>query len=121
MRKIYVMAFLLTLVTFSIADARIKVKGRGSNLNFDLDSIPSNFKASYDLMSKKCTRCHTMEMIVIAVQTGKAPVTGQPFDKHAVKAYGIKMLRKSNTDMNMQEIRNVVKLLNFLLDENAKP
>ena len=120
MRKIHVMALILTLLTFSIADARIKVKGRGSSLNFDPDSIPSNFKANYDLMSQKCTRCHTMEMIVLAVQTGKAPVTGQPFDKQDVKAYGIKMLRKSNTDMNKQEIRNVVLLLNYLLDENAK-
>jgi hypothetical protein len=120
MRRIYVMALLLTLVTFSIADARIKVKGRGNNINFDPDSIPPNFKASYDVMTHKCTRCHTMEMVVTAVQSGKAPVTGQPFDKQAVKAYGIKMLRKSNTDMNKQEIRSVVMLLNYLLDENSK-
>jgi hypothetical protein len=52
--------------------------------------------------------------------TGRAPITGQPFDRQAVKAYGIKMLRKPNSAMNKQEIRDVVVLLNFLLDENAK-
>jgi hypothetical protein len=61
-----------------------------------------------------------MERTVIAIQTGKAPITGQPFDKQAVKAYGIKMLRKPNSGMDKQEIRDVVMLLNFMLDENAK-
>jgi hypothetical protein len=61
-----------------------------------------------------------MERTVIAIQTGRAPITGQPFEKQAVKAYGIKMLRKPDSNMNKQEIRDVVMLLNFLLDENAK-
>jgi len=120
MSKIFAIALLLTLVIFSSADARIKVRGQGSSLNFDPASIAPEFRASYDLMNRKCTKCHTMEMVVTAVQTGRAPVTGQRFGKQAVKAYGIKMLRRSNTDMNKQEIRNVVLLLNYFLDENAK-
>jgi hypothetical protein len=61
-----------------------------------------------------------MERTVIAVVTGRAPITGQPFDRQAVKAYGIKMLRKPDSNMNKQEIRDVVMLLNFLLGESAK-
>lgn len=120
MRKLPAIALLLTMVIFSNADARVKVKGQGDKINFDPDAIAPEFRASFDLMNRKCTRCHTMEMVVTAVQTGRAPVTGQRFGKQAVKAYGIKMLRRSNTDMNKQEIRNVVLLLNYLLDENAK-
>jgi hypothetical protein len=120
MRKLIILVTLFTLVIASVADARIRVKGRGDRMNFDPDSIPANFKASFDLMTRKCIKCHTMERTVIAVQTGRAPITGQPFDRQAVKAYGIKMLRKPNSNMNKQEIRDVVVLLNFLLDENAR-
>ncbi|MGD0585747.1 MAG: cytochrome C [Oryzomonas sp.] len=120
MRKLIVPVALFILVIASFADARIKVKGRGDKMNFDPDSIPAQYKASYDLMTRKCIKCHTMERTVIAVLTGRAPITGQPFDRQAVKAYGIKMLRKPDSNMNKQEIRDVVMLLNFLLDENAK-
>jgi hypothetical protein len=61
-----------------------------------------------------------MERTVIAIQTGRAPITGQPFNKQAVKAYGIKMLRKPNSNMDKKQIRDIVVFLNFLLDENAK-
>lgn len=120
MRKLIILVTLFTLVIASVAEARIRVKGRGDRMNFDPDSIPANFRASFDLMTRKCIKCHTMERTVIAVQTGRAPITGQPFDRQAVKAYGIKMLRKPNSNMNKQEIREVVVLLNFLLDENAR-
>jgi len=120
MRKLFVLAALFSLVVTSVADARIRVRGRGDKMNFDPDSIPAQYKGSFDIMMRKCIKCHTMERTVIAVQTGRAPITGQPFDRQAVKAYGIKMLRKPNSNMNKQEIRDVVILLNYLLDENAK-
>ncbi|GFE60344.1 cytochrome C [Geobacter sp. AOG2] len=120
MRKLILLVALITLVISSVADARIRVKGRGDRMNFDPDSIPAHLRASFDLMTRKCVKCHTMERTVIAVQTGRAPITGQPFDRQAVKAYGIKMLRKPNSDMNKQEIRDVVVLLNYLLDENTR-
>lgn len=122
MRKFYyIMALLLTLMTFSNADARIKVKGSGDQLNFDPESIPPNFQASYDIMNQICTNCHSMKKIVIAVQTGKGPDTKQTFDKQAVKAYCIKMLRKKGSVlMTKNDIKSVYQLLNYLLDENAK-
>lgn len=120
MKKLLLCAVLATLAVASLAEARVKVKGRGDRMNFDTESIPANFRPSFDLMTRKCVKCHTMERTVIAVQTGRAPITGQPFDKQAVKAYGIKMLRKPNSDMNKQEIRDIVVLLNFLLDENHR-
>ena len=120
MKRLLLLTALVTLVTYFHAEARIKVKGRGDKMNFDPESISGEFKPSFELMSKKCIKCHTMERTVIAIQTGRAPITGQPFDKQAVKAYGIKMLRKPNSDMNKQEIRELVVLMNYLLDENKK-
>ena len=120
MRGFYVGAAILLLLVVSLAEARIKVVGRGYQMNFDPDSIPDHFKASYDVMSRKCVLCHTLERAVVAVQTGRAPITGQPFDRQAVKAYGIKMLNKKNSDMSRQEIKDVVLLLNYLVDENSR-
>lgn len=120
MKSYITLALLLTLSVYSIAEARVKVTGRGAKMNFSPDSIPEIQKPAFDLMQQKCIKCHTMERTVIAVQTGRAPITGQPFNKQAVKAYGIKMLRKPNSDMNKKEIRDIVVLLNYLLDENAK-
>lgn len=120
MKKFILMISLIPLIVTANADARVKVKGRGAAMNFDPASIPEQYKASFDMMSKKCIKCHTMERTVVAVQTGRAPITGQSFDKQAVKAYGIKMLRKPNSDMNKQEIREVVVLLNYILTENER-
>lgn len=120
MKRMFILAALIALITASIADARIKVAGRGAKMNFSADGLPDIYKPSFDLMQVKCIKCHTMERTVIAIQTGRAPITGQPFNKQAVKAYGIKMLRKPNSEMNKKEIRDVVVLLNYFLDENAK-
>lgn len=119
MKRYVIIAALLTLSAYSVSEARIKVSGRGARMNFSPEGIPEMYKPSFDLMLAKCVKCHTMERTVIAVQTGRAPITGQPFNKQAVKAYGIKMLRKPNSDMNKKEIRDVVVLLNYFLDENA--
>lgn len=120
MKKYVTLVVLMLLSIHSIADARVRVTGRGAKMNFSADSIPPMYKASFELMQIKCVKCHTMERTVIAIQTGRAPITGQPFNKQAVKAYGIKMLRKPNSDMNKKEIRDIVVLLNYFLDENSK-
>ena len=120
MKRILLFAALITLVTAMGAEARVKVKGRGANMNFDPTSLPPQYQATFEMMTKKCTKCHTMERTVVAIQTGRAPITGQIFDRQAIKAYGIKMLRKPNSDMNKQDIRDVVILLNFIMEENHK-
>jgi hypothetical protein len=120
MKRYVTLAVLMTLSVYSAAEGRVKVTGRGANMNFSAGSIPEMYKPSFDLMQIKCIKCHTMERTVIAIQTGRAPITGQPFNRQAVKAYGIKMLRKPNSDMNKKEIRDLVVFLNYLLDENAK-
>lgn len=119
-RRVTLAVLITSLLACSIADARVKVSGRGARMNFSADSIPEMYKPSFDLVQAKCVKCHTMERTVIAVQTGRAPITGQPFNRQAVKAYGIKMLRKPDSGMNKKEIRDVVVFLNYLLEENTR-
>ncbi len=100
--------------------AGIRTVGRGDSLNFDPSAIPSSMRGSFDIMRVKCIKCHTMERTVVAITTGVAPITGQPFDRNATRAYGIKMLRKPDSNMNKQEVKAVVDLMNYLLDEASR-
>jgi len=120
MKRLFLLTALVILSIAATADARVKVKGRGASMNFDVASLPPQYHATFEMMTKKCSKCHTMERTVVAVQTGRAPITGQIFDRQAIKAYGIKMLRKPNSDMNKQEIRDVVILMSYILEENRK-
>ena len=120
MKRIFLLTTLIILIVAAVADARIKVKGRGAAMNFDAASIPPQYQETFVMMTAKCSKCHTMERTVVAVQTGRAPITGQIFDRQAIKAYGIKMLRKPNSGMNKQEIRDVVRLMSYIMDENSK-
>jgi hypothetical protein len=117
------MVLLLVLLSLAATPvyAKIRVVGKGDKMNFDPSQIPADLRGAFEIMKVKCIQCHTQERTVIAIQTGIAPVTGQPFDKQATKAYGIKMLRKPKSNMNREEVKQVVNLMNYLIDEAAKP
>ena len=118
--RMFILFALLVAVSTPV-HARIKSVGKGDKMNFDQSQIPADLKNAFEIMKVKCIQCHTQERTVIAIQTGIAPVTGQPFDKQATKAYGIKMLRKPKSNMTRDDIKQVVNLMNFLIDEASKP
>jgi hypothetical protein len=115
---------MLLLLVFSLSSlpchAGLKVIGKGDTMHLDPTAFPPPMKAAYEVMKVKCIKCHTLERTIVAVQTGVAPISGQPFDRSATKAYGIKMLRKPDSNMNKQEVKVCVDLLNYLLDEAAR-
>jgi hypothetical protein len=119
MRRLLLLLTIICL-TASVTEARIKTVGKGDKLNFDPAMIPPNWKPAFDILELRCIKCHSMERSVIAISTGIAPVTGQPFDKQATKSYGIKMLRKPKSGMNRDEVKQVIGLMNWLLDEAHK-
>jgi len=120
-KKILVISALVVGALSVQAQARINSIGKGDKMNFDPAQIPADLKPAFEVMKVKCIQCHTQERTVIAIQTGIAPVTGQPFDKQATKAYGIKMLRKPKSNMSRPEVKQVVDLMNYLIDVAAKP
>jgi len=114
-------SIILAVMLFSVPGyASVRAIGRGDSMSFDPSSIPSTYRTSYDIMKVKCVKCHTLERTVVAITTGIAPITGQPFDRSATRAYGIKMLRKPDSNMNKQEVKAVVDLMNYLLDEASR-
>jgi len=100
--------------------ASLRTTGRGDTLNFDPAVIPSTMKGSFATLQVRCIKCHTLERTVVAITTGIAPITGQPFDRAATRAYGVKMLRKPDSNMNKTEVKAVVDLMNYLLDDASR-
>lgn len=118
--KSFAIVMIVVLLYTTPCLAGLRVIGRGDNMAFDPSSIPANLKQNFEILKVKCIKCHTMERTVVAITTGIAPITGQPFDRNASKAYGIKMLRKPDSNMNKQEVKQCVELMNYLVDEAAK-
>jgi hypothetical protein len=115
---------LLTLLVLSlsatVAHAGLKVVGKGDSMHLDPSGFPPAMKANYDVVRVKCVKCHTLERTIVAIQTGVAPISGQPFDRNATKAYGVKMLRKPDSNMSKPEVKASVDFMNFLLAETER-
>ncbi len=116
--------FLLIFVLFMgwalPGETGVKSVGTSESLRFDPSGFPPEMKSAYAVMQAKCTHCHTLERTVLAVTTGIAPISGRPFDRSAVAAYGQKMLRMPNVRMSKDEVKQVVDLLTYLID-NTQP
>jgi hypothetical protein len=110
----------LSLILSSPCYAGLKTIGSGDAMRLDPTGFPADMKARYEIMKVKCVKCHSMERAIIALTTGIAPISGQVFDRAATKAYGVKMMRKPDSNMSREETLGVVELLNYLLDEAAR-
>jgi hypothetical protein len=113
-------AVLIVLLLALPCHAALKTVGKSDKLTFDPTNFPPQMKSNWQIMKTKCLKCHTMERTVVSVTTGIAPISGQPFDKSATRAYGIKMMRKPDSNMNKQEVKACVDLMNWMLEEAAK-
>ena len=100
--------------------AALKVIGSGDKLQLDASRFPPSMKSAYQLMQKKCTSCHTMERVVIALQTGMTPTTLLEFNKKTAKGHCDKMVRKPNANISQQDAKTITELLYYLIDESAK-
>jgi len=118
--KSVLLSLFLCLILNASAHAALSVLGTGDAMHLDPAGFPENRKSEYEIMRIKCVKCHSLERVIFALKTGIAPISGQPFDRSATKAYGIKMMRKPDSNMDKNEVKTVVELLNYLLDEAAR-
>lgn len=110
----------LCLMLSSPCHAGLKTIGSGDAMRLDPTDFSEPMKAKYEIMKVKCIKCHSLERAIIALTTGVAPISGQLFDRAATKAYGVKMMRKPDSNMSREETQAVVELMNYLLDQAAK-
>jgi len=121
MRSLLTIISLLYIAVAAPSQASIlKTVGSGTGVNFDPDIISQEHQKSYQIMTQKCTTCHGMDRIVLTVLSGKAQVTKQPFDREQAAGYGIRLMRMHNTGLKREEIRDVIRLLQWLIDEKNK-
>jgi len=115
---------LLIIISFCLlvspCQAALKVVGKGDKMSLDPTGFPPAMRANFDILKVKCVKCHSLERTVVAVQTGIAPISGQPFDRNAARAYGVKMMRKPDSNMSKPEVKAVIELLNYLIDQTAQ-
>jgi hypothetical protein len=114
MKKL-VVTMLLVATTATAANAALKVMGRDEGMRLDTSSFPPAMKANYEIFKVKCTKCHSLERTIVAIQTGIAPISGQPFDRNAARAYGAKMLKKPDSGMTKTDVKATVDLMDYLL------
>lgn len=119
MKKLLV-AMLLVAAAATAAQAGLNVVGKGDAMRLDPSSFPPAMKANYEIFKVKCVKCHTMERCIVAIESGVAPISGQPFDAKAAKAYGARMLRKSDCDMTKTDVKATVDLMEFLLGKTER-
>lgn len=117
-RRIFCGIAALNLLMPIPGHAALKTLGKGDKLTFETSSFPPQMKTNWEIMKVKCIKCHTMERTVVSITTGIAPVSGQEFDRNATKAYGVKMMRKPDSNMNKQEVKATVDLMNWMLNES---
>jgi hypothetical protein len=118
----FVVLSVICCLTTSQAFASLKTSGSGSNRQIDTRDFPPEMKANYELLSAKCTRCHSLERLLVSYTTGVAPVSNQPFDLNHMRADIYKMLRRSNAQKNptsKEESNSIFAVLKYMLDKSA--
>jgi len=121
MKTAWILVLSLALVGTTAA-AGLKVIGEGDGKRFDPTDFPPHIQEKYTLAETKCANpnCHAFGRTVDAIMTGEGPISKLPFDKEAAKAYGVKMMRKPDSEMNKKETKSAVELLYYLIDRARK-
>jgi hypothetical protein len=113
-------ALTLTLIVSVAAYAQLTVTGQGDSLSIDTSGFPPQMQLSYKLMMQKCSQCHTIERVIIAVQTGVTPLSKTSFTKDTTRAIVKRMFLKPASTLTKKDVREIVLLLNYLLDLNMQ-
>jgi DNA-binding NtrC family response regulator len=88
---------------------------------YDPSSFPPAKKLGYKIMKSQCTKCHSLDRVVQAIQTGIAPYSWQPFDQDSAKTYDKRVVKNANSSMAKEEVNSVIDLLQWLIsEENGK-
>lgn len=121
MRRLICAVCLIMLVVgaATLSHAELKTIGAGATMEVDITTFPPAMKAIYPSFVKKCAKCHGMDRTFVTLQTGMTP-SGSVFDNAAIEAYGAKMLRKPDADMNRQEVKTFIDLMKYMSEEAAK-
>lgn len=118
MKKICLILSCALLISV-VAHAQLNVIIKGDNLSIDSSGFPPDIQTAYHLMMAKCNQCHSIERIVVAVQTEVCPLSKSAFTKDTVRAVVTRMFLKENSNMTREDARVIVEFLKYLLDQKT--
>src|SRR6266487_2534783 len=93
MKKTCVMLVFALLVS-TIAHAQLRVIGGGNAVGIETSGFSPQMREAYDLMVQKCSRCHTIERVIVAVQSGVCPLSKTRFNKKTSESIVVRMYLK---------------------------
>lgn len=103
------------LLITTLSHARLRISGAGDTLSVDTTGFPAEMQATYALMTQKCSRCHTIERIITAVESGVLPLSKQRFGADTTETLVGRMFVKPDANITRGEARRIAELLSFLL------
>ena len=120
-----ILVTLALLIAIPAAQAGLKVVGKGEkDMRLDPSGFPPEMKKRYDVMAVKCANtnanCHGLGRAVESIVTGTGVNSKTPFDRAAAKQYGIKMMRKPESNFDKAQAKEIVELLYYLIEEAKK-
>lgn len=118
MRNTLIMCTVLLMIAVPCV-AKVVVK-KGTDYQIDTSRIPAQMRDNYKLMLEKCTRCHSLDRILSAIDTGIVQSTAMEYNAKTIHEYGLKMLRKKSSHMTKEDVRKVSDLLIFMVNEQQK-
>ena len=118
MKKTCVMLVFALLVS-TIAHAQLRVIGGGNAVGIETSGFSPQMREAYDLMAQKCSRCHTIERVIVAVQSGVCPLSKTRFNKKTSESIVVRMYLKPESNMTKLEAKTILDFLNFLIDQNS--
>ena len=107
------------LLTSVVAYGQLNVIVQGDNLIIDSTGYPPKMQSAYILMMQKCNQCHSIERIIIGVQSGICPLSKSAFTKETTTKIVTRMFLKENSNMTRENARDIVEFLNFLLEQKT--
>ena len=107
------------LLICAVAYAQLNVITQGDKVTIDPSRFPPQMQNAYKLMMQKCNQCHTIERIIVSVQSGICPLTKSAFTKETTRAVVTRMFLKENSNITREDARIIVQFLNFLLDQKT--
>jgi len=122
MKRLVTLFVICCCLMTSQALASLKFSGSDSDRQINTGSFPPQMKASYELMNSKCTKCHSLERLVVSFKTGIAPISNQPFNLEHMQSDIKTMVRKSNSrkfPISKEESQSIFAVLKYMLDESA--
>jgi len=106
--KVWVTVVLGPVFLSGPALAELKTSGQGKDMKLVAEQFSADDQGRMKIFEARCGKCHNLDRPIVALQTGKTPISGGAFDDEGVKAYVTKMMRKPNSGIEKDDAKEII-------------